>query len=227
MMYWLQIGLHAISASRSPKAALLKVYAIEQRRFEEQSYNHSAALDVSDDEGVRDTPEAMQSDDERNPLNAWELRRAYAMSIPSLSLRAPVLLPSRIYWDARNWALLEEQMQAGMIQGTVAYPHSSRPGAGGALFIAGHSSPPSEEARRSAYGNVFAALPHMKLGDEIIITDGDERYIFIVTDTFVVNAEDTGILDSTHADGSLTLITCYPVGTTRQRFVVKAEKRTH
>ena len=168
--------------------------------------------------------EIAEGENLRNPLNEWELRRAFGISIPSLTIRAPVLLPSRKHWDARNWELLEEQMQAGMLHGTVAYPHSSRPG-GGALFIAGHSSPPSVEAKESMYGTVFAMLPNIDLGAEIVITDGDERFTYVVTETFIVQAEDTGILDPVNAEGSLTLITCYPVGTTRQRFVVKAKRR--
>ena len=58
-----------------------------------------------------------------------------------------------------------------------------------------------------------------------MIADGDERFTYVVTETFIVQAEDTGILDPVNAEGSLTLITCYPVGTTRQRFVVKAKRR--
>jgi LPXTG-site transpeptidase (sortase) family protein len=152
----------------------------------------------------------------------WELRRAYAIAIPDLSIRAPVFLPSRRYWDNHEWGLLEDQMQAGLLYGTVAYPHSSRPGVG-PLVIAGHSSPPSDRASESPYGHVFARLPDIAISQHIVITDGEEQFRYAVTEMFIVPSSDTSILDLTSAGAdSLTIITCYPVGTTRERYVVKA-----
>lgn len=226
LIFWLQIGLNAITSSLISEEAMVQLYEREKEVAAGQSLQHLAASEV-EAEGVPSNamvewePESLQ----KNALQAWELRRAFRISIPALGIRAPVLLPSRTHWDARNWELLEEQMQAGMLQGTVAYPHSSRPGAGGALFIAGHSSPPTLEAKESPYGTVFAALPNVDIGQEITITDDDERFTYIVTETFIVLAEDTGILEPGKEERTLTLITCYPVGTTRQRFVVRAKRR--
>lgn len=152
----------------------------------------------------------------------WELRRAYAIAIPDLGIRVPVLLPSRRFWDKREWGLLEDQMQTGLLYGAVAYPHSSRPGSG-PLVIAGHSSPPSERASESQYGRIFAHLPEIAIGQHIVLTDGDTQYRYAVVETFIVPSSDTGILDLSSAGAdSLTIITCYPVGTTRERFIVKA-----
>jgi LPXTG-site transpeptidase (sortase) family protein len=153
----------------------------------------------------------------------WQLRRAYSMTVSDLAIRTPVWLPSRQYWDAREWSLLEEQMQIGLLYGAVAYPHSSRPGAG-PLVIAGHSSPPTERATESQYGSVFAHLPDVSIAEEIVLTDGEEKFRYAVTEMFIVASTDTSILDLTRlAPDTLTVITCYPVGTTRQRFVVRAK----
>lgn len=178
-------------------------------------------MEEEDDER---TPLLPQINATRGELQEWELRSAFRISIPSLGIRAPVLLPSRTYWDRQQWDLLEAQMQAGMLHGTVAYPHSGRLGAG-ALFVAGHSSPPSQRAKESGYGEVFAKLPHIEIGEEIIVIVGEERFTYIVSEAFVVRAMDTGILESGKEGGVLTLITCYPVGTTQKRFVVRAKRK--
>ncbi len=190
-----------------------------------ESVHKAASLQVSDSVALQDADtgdsggDGGQITDERRQ---WELRRAYTVGIPDLGVRAPVYLPSRRFWDTQEWGLLEDQMQAGLLYGTVAYPHSSRPGVG-PLVIAGHSSPPSDRASESPYGHVFARLPEIGVGQHIVITDGEEQFRYAVTEMFIVPSSDTSILDltSTGAD-SLTIITCYPVGTTRERFVVKA-----
>lgn len=216
LVFWLQKGLYEIESWRK-STAVASAFDVESIVGPVVT-KHRAAPEQEPPVVEQNTLPALKTD-----LQGWELRKAYAVSIPALGIRAPVLLPSRTYWDKQEWARLEEQMQAGMLHGVVAYPHSNRPGAGGSLFIAGHSSPPSEEAKVSAYGDVFEALSDIRIGTEITVIDGDERFTYVATDAFVVSASDTRILAPGYEDNALTLITCYPVGTARQRFVVKAK----
>ena len=157
-------------------------------------------------------------------LSVWELRSVWSISIPSLGIRAPVLLPSMKFWSKKSWNMLEEQMQAGLHHGAVAYPHSASPGENGTLIIAGHSSPPDEEAKASAYGNIFAKLPDIAIGDEITVQSGGEEIRYRVEDKFVVSPETTSILEQQSDESILKLITCYPVGTTRDRMVILGKK---
>lgn len=219
---WLQIGLNQISKPWEGTAAIVAVPIVIENQPDHPAApegSHKAVEESAADSSADSIRTALR----KGELQEWELRRAFGIGIPDLGIRAPVLLPSRTHWDSQHWNLLEEQMQVGMLYGTVAYPHSLRPGAGGSLFIAGHSSPPSERAQESAYGAVFASLPEIEAGMQIVLTDGDERFSYVVTETFIVNASDTGILEPEKGD-TLTLITCYPVGTTRQRYVVKAKR---
>ncbi|MBM3227432.1 sortase [Candidatus Peribacteria bacterium] len=170
----------------------------------------------------RATSTSEVSKDERE-MDQWGLRTAYTISVPDLAVRAPVILPSRQYWDRAYWSLLEQQMQAALLRGTVAYPHSSFPGHG-PLVIAGHSSPPTQESQGSRFGSVFARLPTIGIGQEIVLTVAGSPYRYSVTDTFIVSSSDTSILDLKEMDDdTLTVITCYPVGTTKERFVVRAK----
>tara|TARA_Y100000310_G_scaffold218027_1_gene219161 strand:+ start:154 stop:858 length:705 start_codon:yes stop_codon:yes gene_type:complete len=153
-------------------------------------------------------------------LKDWELAHTWNISIPSLGISAPVLLPSLTYWYAYAWAMLEKQMQAGLNYGAVAYPHSVAPGTDGNLIIAGHSSPPDEKSEKSAYGHLFAKLPEIAIGEEIIVSDVTYR----VQDKFVVSPSETSILAQQEDESILKMITCYPVGTTTNRMIIVAKK---
>jgi len=157
-------------------------------------------------------------------LEHWELKRAWSIAVPSLGIRAPVFLPSLKYWSSQAWDLMEEQMQVGLNNGTVAYPHSSGPGAKGALIIAGHSSPPTIEAEKSNYGSVFAKLPDIEIGQDITVTTSASPVTYRVEEKMIVSPSVTSILEQQYDDSVLKLITCYPVGTTKNRMIIIAKE---
>ncbi|PIR49136.1 hypothetical protein COU80_00075 [Candidatus Peregrinibacteria bacterium CG10_big_fil_rev_8_21_14_0_10_55_24] len=159
----------------------------------------------------------------KSDLERWGIEPWLTLSIPSLDITAPVWLPSRIYWDAHDWAMLEEQMQVGLLHGATAYPHSSAPGRSGSLIIAGHSSPPDERAQDSLYGALFAQLPTIDRGAEIIVTARGQSVRYRVRSTDVVPKTATDILHQEYEERTLKIITCFPVGSTRDRFVVLAD----
>lgn len=163
-----------------------------------------------------DTPVHAAADE----LAQWQLSPVWTVSIPSLGIRAPVMLPSMVNWSARAWDLLEEQMQVGLNHGAVAYPHSSAPGSIGNLILAGHSSPPNAYAEQSAYGSLFAKLPDIAIGEEINVSSATYR----VEEKIIVSPEEVSILEQQDDESILKLITCYPVGTTRDRMIVLARK---
>jgi LPXTG-site transpeptidase (sortase) family protein len=153
----------------------------------------------------------------------WEIREGYDLSIPSLSVRAPVFLPSARYWSTREWEALERQMQVGLLYGVVAYPHSVEPGERGTIIIAGHSSPPTDRAKESRYGEVFARIPDLKLHDQVVLRTASAAFTYEVTATEIVPAGDTTILTQQKGTHLLKLITCYPVGSVKERLIVAAE----
>ena len=155
----------------------------------------------------------------------WELRRSYELSIPDIDVDVPVLLPSKKYWATQQWDLLEEQMQQGLNHGAVAYPHSVQPGRRGNIIIAGHSSPPSDSSKSSGFGHLFASLPQLQKGSEIHIRNGRDTVTYKVTGQKVVDPTDTSILEQKSDNSILTLMTCYPVGTTEDRWVVIAKRQ--
>lgn len=168
--------------------------------------------------------EVHESAPESDLLEQWKLTYAWNISIPAIGLNAPVLYPSLKYWKQQLWTMLEEQMQVGLDHGSVAYPHSVAPGNRGSLIIAGHSSPPTTHAATSGFGHLFASLPDVEVGDNIIIRAGGEEITYEIQQKMIVASTHTTILEQQNKESLLKLITCYPVGTTRERLVVIAKK---
>ncbi|MDD5623433.1 MAG: sortase [Candidatus Peribacteraceae bacterium] len=179
--------------------------------------------DASSAKSSSSAGESAQGGTPRSELQEWEIAEHATLSIPAIHVRVPVLLPSLTYWGRQEWDLLEKQMQVGLRYGVVEYPHSVTPGRRGTVFIAGHSSPPSPRAEASAYGHVFAQLPQLEKGDAITLSAGGTTFTFEVIDTQVVPAGETSILLQEQERSLLKIITCYPVGTTKDRLVVVAE----
>ncbi|MCA9376871.1 class D sortase [Candidatus Nomurabacteria bacterium] len=102
-----------------------------------------------------------------------------------------------------------------MERGPWHFPLSVRPGEKGNMVVIGHrfaELPPST--------NTFFNLDKIKIGDKITITQqGGIEYTYTVTETKVVEKNDRSIL-ADHNDHRITLVTCTPLWTSKQRLVV-------
>jgi len=98
------------------------------------------------------------------------------------------------------------------------YPESAAPGQVGNFSIAGH---------RTTYGAPFYDLDQLRAGDEVHVTDrAGTRFTYRVLESRVVGAGDSGVLraDVLGPNRSLlTLTTCEPRFSNRQRLIVHAE----
>ena len=92
------------------------------------------------------------------------------------------------------------------------YPDSPMPGQLGNAAIAGH---------RTTYGAPFNRIDELAPGDEITIVTVSGSFHYTVTGQLVVTPKQTEVLDAT-ADATLTLTTCNPKYSARERLVVKA-----
>lgn len=159
-----------------------------------------------------------------NLSRKWEVALDQGtLTYPRLRITAPISKPSLAQWKQRNWHALEDQMQFGLLHGVVTYPHSPEPGGAGNIIIAGHSAAPTIEAQSSPYRDVFEKLLDAKRGDVIELRSEGSVYSYEVYGTDIVHPTQTSILLQEKNVKELTLFTCYPVGTTQDRFVVKAK----
>ncbi len=89
------------------------------------------------------------------------------------------------------------------------YPTTPMPGQAGNAAIAGH---------RTTYGAPFNRLDELEVGDLILVTTHQGRFRYELTSLEVVTPSEVSVLAPT-SDDRLTLTTCHPKFSARQRLV--------
>ncbi len=92
------------------------------------------------------------------------------------------------------------------------YPETPLPGESGNACIAGH---------RTMHGKPFNRLDELEPGDEIVCVTPAGRFTYRVEGTRIVDPTEVSVAGSTD-DDRLTLTTCHPKRSARQRLVVTA-----
>jgi sortase A len=87
------------------------------------------------------------------------------------------------------------------------------PGGSGNYSLAGH--------RSYTYGRMFNRLNELAPGHLIEIVVKKEVFTYRVTESLVVNPEDTWVLKSDKTMKTITLVTCTPIRTATQRLIIK------
>jgi LPXTG-site transpeptidase (sortase) family protein len=132
----------------------------------------------------------------RRSLTDLTVSPAGVLRIPSLGLEVPI-------FDGTDELVLNRGV--GLIEGT------SIPGESGNLGIAGHRD------------GFFRVLKDIRPGDTISVEHLYGQVQYRVTETFIVDPEETWVLKD-EGDEMVTLVTCYPfyfVGHAPQRFIVR------
>lgn len=100
------------------------------------------------------------------------------------------------------------------------YPNTPLPGEPGNVAIAGH---------RTTYGKPFANLDILKEGDKIILETPFAKHTYEVVPGFgghanpwVVASNDWSVVEQS-PESTLTLTTCHPKGSDRQRLIARAK----
>lgn len=114
--------------------------------------------------------------------------------------------------------------QKALTKGVAHAEGSALPGQGKNIFLFSHSSVDFYEASR--YNSVFYLLRKIELGDEVLLYYEDEEFKYEVISTQIVEPDDVQYLSSTSDTEMLTLMTCWPPGTTSKRLIIQAEKIT-
>jgi sortase A len=90
------------------------------------------------------------------------------------------------------------------------YPSTPLPGQAGNAAIAGH---------RTTYGAPFGDLGRLATGDEMLVTTRAGEFRYVIDRIDIVSPGQVEVLDPT-PEARLTLTTCHPKYTARQRLVV-------
>lgn len=138
---------------------------------------------------------------------------AVNLQIPSLSVNAPVVYDETSY--------NESKIQLALRRGVVHYGTTALPGQAGNIVILGHSS--GQLWAPGDYKFVFTHLDKVKDNDRIIIDYKGTRYIYRVIGREIVEPTDLSVTQPSR-EPKLTLITCTPVGTNKNRLVITAKQ---
>ncbi|HSX42052.1 MAG TPA: sortase [Candidatus Saccharimonadales bacterium] len=131
------------------------------------------------------------------------------VDIPKINVSAPLLVNVSV-------ADMLSQLTSGVVQ----YLDTALPGQTGNMVLVGHSS--NFPWIHSQYNTVFALVDKLSAGDQIIVPFHAQKYVYEVTSSKIVKPTDLAVLNKTDTP-TLTLLTCYPVGTTRSRYIVLAK----
>lgn len=131
----------------------------------------------------------------------------FNLSIPSINL-----MQAKVSVESNNF----EQNLAHM-------PTTALPGEKGNVFVTGHSSLP-QLYRPGNFKAIFAHLPEVKKGDEVIIEAEGRRFIYVIKGMKIVDPKETWVISPPDNNGRyLSLMTCVPPGLYLKRLIVLAE----
>lgn len=134
--------------------------------------------------------------------------------INGINVEAPVIYDQ----DSVN----EAAFQLALRNGVVHYPGTAEPGKVGNVVIFGHSS--GQVWAPGNYKFVFMHLDRLNAGDKIFLEYQGTRYEYEVTGKSVVAPTQLSVLDQPDSDRVLTLITCTPVGSNKNRLIISAKQ---
>lgn len=139
--------------------------------------------------------------------------------IPKIGKNIPLV-------DIKNRTLTEAQeldniFMKELENGVVRYPGSALPGEVGNSFIFGHSS--NFPWMEWNYNDVFATLWNIENGDEIIIYYNQKKYTYKITEKRVITPGDVSVLKRNNDKKEVSIMTCWPIGTTYNRLIVTGE----
>jgi sortase A len=133
--------------------------------------------------------------------------------IPKIGVNAPIVFDEP--------SIEEVQVQKALKKGVLHYATTAIPGQIGNVALFGHSS--GQPWAPGDFKFVFNLLDKLSIDDTIIVDYSGTEYTYKVTGTKIVKPTEVSVISPT--DKSIvTIITCTPVGTSKNRLVVTAEQ---
>ncbi len=121
----------------------------------------------------------------------------------------------------KDFGKLEEAIQDGLRNGVVVHPVSRDPGNIGNFFATGHSSYYNWDNGR--FKDVFALLHEVEEGDKVYVYWEGKEYVYQMNAKKVVPPTQVDVLNHPDDKSILTLMTCTPVGTNKNRLILQGD----
>jgi sortase A len=122
--------------------------------------------------------------------------------------------------DDWRWIVVQGVDLQTLTRGPGHYPDTVDPGEVGNFAVAGH---------RATYGEPFANLDRVQVGDEVRVERAGMLHTYVVTESFITDPSDTDVLLPVPGqpgveanEAVLTLTTCHPRWSSNERLIVHA-----
>jgi sortase A len=115
-----------------------------------------------------------------------------------------------------DWIVIEGVTPNALQDGPGHFPETPLPGQVGNAAIAGH---------RTTHGQPFYRVDEVDIGDELVVTTLGGRFVYVMTEQLLVSPSDYAqvIPPTDPSKATLTLVSCHPRFSTRQRIIIRAE----
>jgi LPXTG-site transpeptidase (sortase) family protein len=134
------------------------------------------------------------------------------LNFPTLNISVPVVTAQ----DS------SKSVNEGLHNGVVLLAGTDGFGQGGTSIVLGHSSSPL--TYRGKYGVIFSTLGKLNVGDQISLEAPGKIYVYTVREKIIVDPKTFNEDLTQNANETLVLVTCWPVGTNKNRIVIMAER---
>jgi len=149
------------------------------------------------------------------PVEVIPVDSNFSIIIPKINANAKVIRNVNPY-DSKNY-------QKALTQGVAHASGSATPDQNGNVFIFAHSATNWYQANQ--YNAVFYLLNKLEKGDTLTLYFENTPYNYSVDEIKFVKASEVDYLSNNLNTNSLTLMTCWPPGTTLKRLIVVATKK--
>ena len=167
----------------------------------------------TDGDGFTDKQEITNGYD---PAAPGDVRPAVEVSIAKISVTAPMV------WSKSD---NEKDQLTDLASGVAHFPQTASPGQDGNMIISGHSS--NYIWAKGSFNYIFKNLNNLMPGDGVDVKTVQQNgkvitYHYKISEKFTAMPDDARIFDNTDSP-TLTLPTCWPLGTNLRRLIVKAD----
>jgi LPXTG-site transpeptidase (sortase) family protein len=167
----------------------------------------------SDNDGYSDSSEIANGYD---PASKDETKVTVSIKIDKIGIDAPM-----VWSKTDNDANMLSELENGLSH----FVKTAAPGQKGNMIISGHSS--NYIWAKGNYNHIFKDLNNLEVGDIVFVKVVQRNgriieYQYKVIDSFITAPNDEKIFAETPTP-TLTLSTCWPLGTNLRRVIIKAE----
>lgn len=181
----------------------------EEIKYQFSPINNNALVATKEEAGKNLNDDTIKEKNVTYPVD-----EEFGIVIPKISANAKVIVD--VDWQDST------VYQRALTKGVAHAAGTAHPGENGNIFIFSHSGVDFYEAAR--YNAEFYLLNKLSAGDEIYLFYKKQKFVYKVAEQKIVAPENVEYLTGDKTKKTLTLMTCWPAGTTLSRLVVIAEQ---